>query len=239
MHQRLGLLGSQLLGEGNMDRCDVTKLFGLSATVAPKNVNRRMRIHLYNIIYGSSARAFAPNSVFKSRFLETDVIGRLAQLRSVVGTILSAGAIEVNCRFFSIGEPRWQRIIPKAGGVVGFRGHARAFFPLERFFEDFLLSEIREIRSSRERRVSASYGHELNAVPVLEVGPDRASLESQVNVSAHLFGMSRGKAKIGVWVVLLCYALRHLGLDSDPDARKSRDQQPVLVSKEAVYEVSG
>src|SRR6056297_2756588 len=102
MHQRLGLLGSQLLGEGNMDRCDVTKLFGLSATVAPKNVNRRMRIHLYNIIYGSSARAFAPNSVFKSRFLETDVIGRLAQLRSVVGTILSAGAIEVNCRFFSI-----------------------------------------------------------------------------------------------------------------------------------------
>ena len=44
------------------------------------------------------------------------------------------------------------------------------------------------------------------------------------------YGMRGGTAKIKVRRALLYYALKRLGLDTDPGARKPQDQQIVLVN---------
>jgi hypothetical protein len=47
--------------------------------------------------------------------------------------------------------------------------------------------------------------------------------------------MRGGKAKIKVRRALLYYALRRLGLDTDPAARSPQDQQIVLLNRDAVH----
>lgn len=46
--------------------------------------------------------------------------------------------------------------------------------------------------------------------------------------------MRGGKAKIKVRRALLYYALRRLGLDTDPAARRPQDQQIVLLNREHI-----
>jgi hypothetical protein len=46
--------------------------------------------------------------------------------------------------------------------------------------------------------------------------------------------MRGGKAKIKVRRALLYYALKRLGLDTDPAARKPQDQQIVLLNRELI-----
>jgi hypothetical protein len=48
--------------------------------------------------------------------------------------------------------------------------------------------------------------------------------------------MRSGKAKIKVRRALLYYALRRLGLDTDPSARRPQDQQIVLLNRDLVLE---
>ncbi|HMQ93243.1 MAG TPA: WYL domain-containing protein, partial [Amaricoccus sp.] len=47
------------------------------------------------------------------------------------------------------------------------------------------------------------------------------------------------KAKIKVRRALLYYALRRLGLDTDPAARRPQDQQIVLLNRQAVFGMNG
>ncbi|WP_247881897.1 hypothetical protein [Brucella intermedia] len=47
------------------------------------------------------------------------------------------------------------------------------------------------------------------------------------------YGRRGGKAKIVVRKALLYYALRRLGLDTDPTARRPQDQQIVLLNQDA------
>jgi hypothetical protein len=49
------------------------------------------------------------------------------------------------------------------------------------------------------------------------------------------YGMRGGKAKIKVRRALLYYALRRLGLDTDPAAKSPQDQQIVLLNRDAVH----
>ena len=53
------------------------------------------------------------------------------------------------------------------------------------------------------------------------------------------YGMKGGKAEIKVRRALLYYALRRLGLDTDPTARKPQDQQIVLLNREVIHEDHG
>lgn len=53
------------------------------------------------------------------------------------------------------------------------------------------------------------------------------------------YGMKGGKAEIRVRRALLYYALRRLGLDTDPAARKPQDQQIVLLNREGMHEIHG
>jgi len=151
-------------------------------------------------------------------------------LRSVIGAIRRSDAIEVKYQSLSRPEPRWRWIAPHAIGFDGFRWHARAFCLTDQTFKDFLLSRIIEIRSHKPSEVSAEGDTDWNELVVLEIGPHPELSETQQKVIALDYGMRHGRARISVRKALLYYALKRLGLDTDPAARRPQDQQIVLLN---------
>tara|TARA_R110002051_G_scaffold320982_1_gene407469 strand:+ start:6773 stop:7669 length:897 start_codon:yes stop_codon:yes gene_type:complete len=151
-------------------------------------------------------------------------------LRSVVGAIRRSEEIELKYQSLSSPEPRWRWIAPHAIAFDGFRWHSRAFCLTDECFKDFLLSRVLEIRAVRESQVTATNDKDWNAEVTLEIVPHPALSETQAKVIALDYGMRGGKAKIKVRRALLYYALRRLGLDTDPAARRPQDQQIVLLN---------
>ena len=157
-------------------------------------------------------------------------------LRSVVGAIRRSEAIEVKYQSLSSPEPRWRWIAPHAIAFDGFRWHTRAFCLTDECFKDFLLSRMLEIRGSRESETSADDDSRLALRGHAGSRPHPDLSETQAKVIALDYGMRGGKAKIRVRRALLYYALRRLGLDTDPGARKPHDQQIVLLNRDLVLE---
>ena len=155
-------------------------------------------------------------------------------LRSVVAAIRRSESIEVKYQSLSRPEPSWRWIAPHAIAFDGFRWHARAYCLTDECFKDFLLSRMLKIRGSRESDVSGGDDRDWHSEVTLEVGPHPELSETQAKVIALDYGMRGGKAKIKVRRALLYYALRRLGLDTDPGARKPQDQQIVLLNREVV-----
>jgi predicted DNA-binding transcriptional regulator YafY len=151
-------------------------------------------------------------------------------LRSVVGAIRRSEAVAVKYQSLSSPEPRWRWIAPHAIAFDGFRWHTRAYCLSDEIFKDFLLSRMVEIRGSRESATSADDDLDWNSEVVLEVAPHPDLSETQAKVIALDYGMRGGRAKITVRRALLYYALRRLGLDTDPAARRPQDQQIVLMN---------
>lgn len=162
-----------------------------------------------------------------------------ATLRSVVDAIRRTESIEIQYQSLSRPEPTWRWIAPHAIAFDGFRWHARAFCLTDEVFKDFLLSRILEIRGSRKDNVPAAEDCAWNKVVILEIGPHPALSETQAKVIALDYGMRGGKTQIRVRRALLYYALRRLGLDTDPGAREPQDQQIVLLNREVVHEDHG
>lgn len=160
-------------------------------------------------------------------------------LRSAVDSIRRSEAIEILYQSLSSPEPLWRWIEPHAIAFDGFRWHTRAFCLTDVVFKDFLLSRILEIRGSRESSDLAENDQDWHTAVTLEIGPHPALSDTQAKVIALDYGMKGGKTEIKVRRALLYYALRRLGLDTDPAARKPQDQQIVLLNRGFVHEVHG
>lgn len=154
-------------------------------------------------------------------------------LRSVVAAIRRSEALEVRYQSLSRPEPRWRWIAPHAIGFDGFRWHARAFCLTDQSFKDFLLSRIIETRGTKPSEIRSETDHDWNDEVVLEIGPHPDLSETQKKVIALDYGMRGGRTKIRVRKALIYYALRRLGLDTDPAARRPQDQQIVLLNQDA------
>lgn len=152
-------------------------------------------------------------------------------LRAVASAISANEAIEVRYQSFSRPDPLWRWVTPHAFGFDGFRWHARAYCHLDTAFKDFLLSRILETRSTRASDVNPESDRDWHQYVTLEVGPHPDLSEAQRHVIALDYGMSSGKTEIPVRRAFLYYALRRLGLDTDPNARRPQDQQIVLLNR--------
>ena len=73
----------------------------------------------------------------------------------------------------------------------------------------------------------------------LKIGPHPDLSDAQKKVIALDYGMRGGRAEIRVRKALLYYALKRLGLDTDPSARRPQDQQIILLNSDAVLPVAG
>ena len=151
-------------------------------------------------------------------------------LRSVVAAIRRSEAIEVKYQSLSRPEPRWRWIAPHAVGFDGYRWNTRAFCLTDQTFKEFLLSRIIETRGTKPSEVRPDADAEWNEQVTLEIGPHPELSDTQQKVIAHDYGMRDGKAKIPVRKALLYYALKRLGLDSDPAKRRPKEQQIVLLA---------
>ncbi|SFC00917.1 WYL domain-containing protein [Tropicimonas isoalkanivorans] len=155
-------------------------------------------------------------------------------LRSIVGAIRRSEAVEVKYQSLSNPEPRWRWIAPHAIAFDGFRWHTRAFCLTDECFKDFLLSRMLKIRGARETEASAADDNEWHSDVTLEIAPHPDLSDTQAKVIALDYGMRSGKAQIKVRRALLYYALKRLGLDTDPAARAPQDQQIVLTNREEI-----
>lgn len=155
-------------------------------------------------------------------------------LRLVTAAIRRSDAIEVKYQSLSRPEPQWRWIAPHAIGFDGFRWHTRAFCLTDEIFKDFLLSRIIGTRGVKAREVEPDADIEWNEQVTLEIGPHPELSDMQKKVIALDYGMRGGMAKIKVRRALLYYALKRLGLDTDPAARKPQDQQIVLANAEQI-----
>ena len=155
-------------------------------------------------------------------------------LRSVVSAIRRSEAIEVKYQSLSRPEPVWRWIAPHAIGFDGFRWHTRAFCKTDDVFKDFLLSRIIKTRGVQVNEFTAAFDKAWQEHVTLEIEPHPALSETQKKVIALDYGMRGGKAKIKVRQALLYYALKRLGLDTDPSVRKPQEQQIILINRDVV-----
>jgi hypothetical protein len=151
-------------------------------------------------------------------------------LRSVVSAIRRSEAIEVKYQSLSRPEPVWRWIAPHAIGFDGFRWHTRAFCKTNEVFKDFLLSRILQTRGVEFCDVTDADDMDWQQHVTLEIGPHPELSDSQKKVIELDYGMRGGKTQIKVRRALLYYALKRLGLDTDPGARKPHDQQIILLT---------
>ena len=154
-------------------------------------------------------------------------------LRDVLAAIREAAALQVAYQSMSRPEPSARWIEPHALAFDGFRWHARAFCQNDKVFKDFLLSRIVEVGEQADASSAAENDADWHSEIILEIGPHPELSDTQTRAIEMDYGMVDGKAEIVVRKALLFYALKRLGLDTDPAARRPRDQQIVLITQAA------
>lgn len=156
-------------------------------------------------------------------------------LRSLVIAIRRHEAVEVFYQSMSSPDPEWRWIEPHALAFDGFRWHARAYCEKSGDYRDFVISRIIDARQNRPAGQPAASDIAWQQMIELEIGPHRELSPNQRRVIELDYGMQDGCVKIPVRRALLYYALKRLGLDTDPSARPPQDQQIVLLNREAIH----
>jgi len=155
-------------------------------------------------------------------------------LRDVLAAIRELSALQVAYQSMSRPEPSARWIEPHALAFDGFRWHARAFCQNDQVFKDFLLSRIVEVGDQGPVTAEPSADEAWHTEVVLEIGPHPDLSDNQRRAIEMDYGMESGRAQIAVRRALLFYALKRLGLDTDPAARRPQDQQIVLLNRDEV-----
>lgn len=151
-------------------------------------------------------------------------------LREVLTAIHAPAALQVTYQSMSQPEPSARLIEPHALAFDGFRWHARAFCQNDQVFKDFLLSRIVEIGKQGPVTADPQNDADWHTEVVLEIGPHPDLSPTQRRAIEMDYGMEESKAQIPVRRALLFYALKRLGLDTDPAARRPQNQQIVLLN---------
>lgn len=159
-------------------------------------------------------------------------------LRDVLTAIREKAALKITYQSMSRPDPTVRWIEPHALAFDGFRWHARAFCQNDLVFKDFLLSRIVEVGEQGAATSRAEQDLDWNSDVTLEIGPHPELSDTQRRAIEMDYGMVDGNAEIVVRKALLFYALKRLGLDTDPAARRPQDQQIVLVNRDEVIGAS-
>jgi len=160
-------------------------------------------------------------------------------VRFVIDAIQCAGSVEIKYQSLSRPELIWRWIAPHAIAFDGFRWHTRAYCLTDDCFKDFLLSRVLETRDSKPCDVSPTSDIDWAEEVTLEIAPHPALSEMQRQVIELDYGMVSGRAVVRVRRALLYYAIKRLGLDSDPASRKPEEQQIILLSSSAELRRTG
>lgn len=159
-------------------------------------------------------------------------------LRAINQALEQAQAVEIQYQSMSTPQPSWRWIEPHAYAFDGLRWHVRAFCRRDGAFKDFLLSRVISTRDGDQPSPATSTGAQdvdWYTEVTLVIAPHPELSEGQKQAVRLDYGMDvQGRAKITVQKSMLYYALRRLGLDTDPSARRPQDQQIVLLNRDEI-----
>lgn len=155
-------------------------------------------------------------------------------LRDVVTAIRDGQGLHILYQSISRPEPALRWIEPHSLAFDGFRWHLRAFCRNEAVFKDFLLSRILGVEAYDEASNSIENDDAWNSEVTLQIGPHPDLSDAQKYVIGLDYGMEDGVTKIRVRKAMLYCALKRLGLDTDPAARRPQDQQIVLLNRDEI-----
>jgi hypothetical protein len=154
-------------------------------------------------------------------------------LRKVLSAIRDQQALKITYQSMSRPEPSERWIEPHALAFDGFRWHTRAFCQNSKVFKDFLLSRIAAGGEQGSRTTVPTSDEAWHTEVVIEIGPHPSLSASQRHAIEMDYGMEGGRSQIPVRRAMLFYALKRLGLDTDPSARRPQDQQIILLNPSA------
>jgi len=162
-------------------------------------------------------------------------------LKVIVHAVDNTEAVEVRYQSMSNPEASWRWIEPHGYAFDGFRWHVRAFCCRDETFKDFLLSRILETRHDHRRATThGDHDEDWHTDVTFMIGPHPGLSESQRRAICLDYGMDQdGRAAMTVPRSMLYYALKRLGLDTDPEARRPQDQQIILLNRETIMPQSG
>ncbi len=140
-------------------------------------------------------------------------------------------SVSFGCSPRSFPLARAMAIAPHALAFNGFRWHARAWCEVDECFKDFVLSRMLGTRAIKAGSVDEATDADLSKITALEIGPQPELSPPQRAAIALDYGMSDGRLTIHVRRAMLYFALKRLGLDTDPSARRPQDRQIALLSR--------
>jgi hypothetical protein len=156
--------------------------------------------------------------------------------RAVLHAIEQGKALAITYQSMSSPDPTERRIAPHALAHDGFRWHCRAFCLRDQFFKDFVLGRMLNATLGAPADVDPTADTDWATDITLTIAPNPALSDNQQKVIALDYGMDGGSAQLTVRRCMLYYALRRLGLDTDPAARRAQEQHIVLVNADEVFE---
>jgi hypothetical protein len=161
------------------------------------------------------------------------------ELRGMVFANRRNAAVEVPYQPISTPVPQWCWIFPDALGLEALSWHGRVYCEKSQQFNDFVLSCIEATRQSRSTELQASKVNAWHETLNLEIRAHRASSEGQRLAIELYYGATEEQIKTTVLGATLHYALRRMGLDMDPNARRSKTQQAILLKADQVLPFNG
>lgn len=159
--------------------------------------------------------------------------------RAVLHAIEQGRALTITYQSMSSPDPTERSIAPHALAHDGFRWHCRAFCLRDQVFKDFVLGRMLSADLGEPVEVNPKSDTDWMTDITLTIAPNPALSTSQQKIIALDYGMEDGSADLIVRRCMLYYALRRLGLDTDPAARRAQEQHIVLVNADEVFETLG
>ena len=231
--------------------------------LAPRNMTYNVRVRSYERAPGFNPRFFKPDADRYLSSLRAIGTGLIRQdeswlsampphdsaplpvrsvvaetLRVVIEAIDRRDTIEVQYQSFSRPDPTWRWLAPHSFAFDGFRWHARAWCEVDACFKDFLLSRILATRGVKSSSIDGAADKNWNEFISLEIGPHPDLSPTQQAAIRMDYAMTDGRMTLTVRKALLHYAIKRIGLDTDPAARKPEDQQIVLLNRDTIMAVS-
>jgi predicted DNA-binding transcriptional regulator YafY len=166
--------------------------------------------------------------------------GAKAQItRAVLHAIEQGRALMITYQSMSSPDPSERSIAPHALAHDGFRWHCRAFCLRDQVFKDFVLGRMLSAELGEPAQVDRKADADWTIDITLTIAPNPALSDNQQKIIALDYGMEGGSAKLTVRRCMLYYALRRLGLDADPSARRAQEQHIVFLNPQEVFGALG
>lgn len=159
--------------------------------------------------------------------------------RDVLLAIEQKRQLHISYQSMSSPDPTQRSIAPHALANDGFRWHCRALCLRDEMFKDFVLGRMSSVSLGDKTDFDLASDTDWTSDITLAIAPHPDLPENQSRVIALDYGMINGTAEITVRKSMLYYALKRLGLDADPTARRAQEQHIVLVNAKDVFAAMG